>query len=421
MNSSNSYINKIKSSYSLKSIASFLISNRKLQIFKYNKKLRKKLDIPQISYDKYLLLKKIYKKIKKEQKLKCYYNYKDYSILFLLNKIKNKANKNEIIKEFFTDIYEQYSKEIEVFIDVTKINYNKFEDFISIKAPFKLILKYDPTNLNPNIEKKVIKILEKSNIIKGLKLYKDQENKTHFGYAFLNKLEEFENLEYLRINPEIFDYVDLSKNNFKSMKIISFNLIRYIDFFNYYKNYVKKNVENLTIEFPHEYDFSGVRAKKIKLINYENLRTLKLKSLPKACVIDKITLESINHLHILYTDILYKNTIVNFKNLKSFFICGVSFSKLFEFTEDFSFLSNLEVLGIETKPCKLFYQILKNSTNIKELHLLHSDYYNPEDSDFEDENKDKYDIDSEEEEEVIRLMEKEDIVKILEIINSIKM
>jgi len=62
MNSSNSYINKIKSSYSLKSIASFLISNRKLQIFKYNKKLRKKLDIPQISYDKYLLLKKYIKK-----------------------------------------------------------------------------------------------------------------------------------------------------------------------------------------------------------------------------------------------------------------------------------------------------------------------------------------------------------------------
>lgn len=141
MKSSNSYINKIKSSYSLKNIASFIKSNRKLNIFKYNKKIRKKLEIPQISYDKYLYLKKIYKKIKKEQKLKCYYNYKDYSILLLLSKIKNQTTKTEIIKDFFTDIYEQYSKEIEVFIDIAKINYNKFEDFISIEAPFKLILK----------------------------------------------------------------------------------------------------------------------------------------------------------------------------------------------------------------------------------------------------------------------------------------
>ena len=150
-------------------------------------------------------------------------------------------------------------------------------------------------------------------------------------------MKEFENLEYLRIDPEILDDTDLSKNNFKSLKIIPFNVYRYIEFFKYQKKFIKNNIEELIIEFPYEYDFSGERAKKLKLINFENLRTLKLKSLPKTCVIDKITLESINNLQILYSDILYKNTSVNFKNLKSFFMCGVSFSKIFEFTEDFSF------------------------------------------------------------------------------------
>jgi len=415
MNSSNSNINKIKSSFSLKNIASFLISNRILNIFKYNKNLRKKLEIQQISYDKYLYLKKVYKKIKKEQKLKCYYNYKDYSILFLLNKIKNKETKTEIIKEFFIDIYEQYSKEIEVFIDTSKINYSQFKDFISIEAPFKLILKYDPSNLNPIIEKKVIKMMEKKNIIKGFKLYIDQTKSTFFGCNFLNKLKEFENLEYLRIDPEIFDDVDLSKNTFKSLKIIPFNLNRYIDFFKYKKKYINNDVEELIIEFPDEYDFTRERGKKLKLINYENLRTLKLKSLPNACVIDKITLESINNLHILHTDIIYKNISVNFKNLKSFFMCGVSFSKIFEFTEDFSFFSNLEVLGIEAKPCKLFYKILKNSNNIKELHLLYSSYFNAEDSDFEEEIEEE-----EDEEEHLKIIKKEDTVKILEILINYK-
>ena len=72
-------------------------------------------------------------------------------------------------------------------------------------------------------------------------------------------------------------------------------------------------------------------------------------------------------------------------------------------------------MGIEIKPCKLFYQILKNSKNIKELHLLHSNYYNAEDSDFENEKE----IESEEEEDM-KIIEKEDIVKILEIIISYK-
>lgn len=416
MNSSIPNINKIHSSYSLKIIASFLKSNRKIKLFKYNKKLRQRLEIPQISYDKYLLLKKIYKKIKKEQKLKCYYNYKDYSILLLLSKIKNKTTQAEIIKDFFIDIYEQYSKEIEVFIDITKINYNKYEEFISIKAPFKVILKFNPTNLNPNIEKKAIKIMEKKNIIKGLKLYTDQSNNTKFGNSFLNTLKEFDNLEYLRTDPEILEYADLSKNSFKSLKIVAFNIYSFTDFFDYHKKYIKKNIENLVIEFPYENSFSRERGKKLKLINFESLKTLKLKSSPKACVIDKVSLESLNSLKILYTDILYKNTLVHFKNLKSFFICGVSFSKILEFNEDFSFFSNLEVLGIEAKPCKIFYQILKNSKNIKELHLLYSNFYNADDSDFEEE----IGIEEEEEEGNDKIIKKEDIVKILDIIISYK-
>ena len=49
---------------------------------------------------------------------------------------------------------------------------------------------------------------------------------------------------------------------------------------------------------------------------------------------------------------------------------------MFENTEDFSFLLNLEILKIEYKPNKIFYKILENSKNIKELHLLEHDESN---------------------------------------------
>ena len=166
MKHSHSSLNKINSSYCLKNIVSYIKNNNiKLRLFKYNKNLREKLDISNYSYEKYILFNSIYEKIKETEKIKCYYNYKGKSIINLI-KYNDEKIRNKIIEDFFLDIYQIYSKEIEVFIDVKKIKLETFKNFILIKSPFKVVLKIHLNSFDENIEK-LKEIIENKNIIKG--------------------------------------------------------------------------------------------------------------------------------------------------------------------------------------------------------------------------------------------------------------
>ena len=329
-------------------------NNTKLRLFKYNKNLREKLNINNFSYEKYILFNSIYEKIKLNKKIKCYYNYKGKSIINLI-KYNDEKIKNKIIEDFFLDIYQIYSKEIAVFIDVKKIILETFKNFILIKSPFKVVLKIHLNSFDEDIEK-LKEIIENKNIIKGFKFCcKDWDDLCElYGYdeSFINKFPKFNNLEYISIPIELINKIDFSKNKFKFIKLIFFYYDEYNDFLTkWIKKYLTKNLEGLILKFIKE-DISfesEKKIKKLKLHNFSNLRILKLKGLPNECLINTNTLQTINNLDITSTNIIYQNSPIYFKNLKSLCINGISFNRMFENTEDFSFLLNLEILKIEYK------------------------------------------------------------------------
>ena len=385
----------IHSKSNLKLILSHIFYKKQLIFFQNSKEFQKLLGINIFSYQKLYIFNSVHFKII-DDKIELDYSNVNRTSCSLLDLLKNKGIKNtneqkEILKKYFLDIYNEYSKNIYINID-QYITYNEFLILTSIKAPIKIKLTFDLDYTDD-----IMQILDNKDKINIIKIENYEENDDDIDY--LKKINELNNLEEISFPCELFselvdnNFKNIFKNNFKVFEAVTpyeHNLIKFCSTFEKIKSILNKNknLDTLKFKMDDEYPKKNLDAK-INLNNMLKIRKLELDRLYINCQMNKQFANNLTDLLINHSYIYNKDKL-KFPNLKKLCIEDI---RLYKLLIDYSSLLNLEYLSVELlyyKDYTYLLKLLNSSINLIELkiYFIFDGSYEDSDSNDSDSNND---------------------------------
>ena len=362
---------KIHSRFIISLIFSYLTKKKEMEIVKYNKELKLKLDIGIHNYIFY----QIYSKNKlKDSKDKIFFDFNDNknqnSLYYLIDKkIGDIKRKEQILTNFFNDMSKRKSNiYINYFTNGDSYSLDQFKFLISFNSIIKIILQIDLScfileNENDKDYKtkiEILKILDKKDIIFGIdfSLISPPKEDRRFQNNILVIINNIvKNVQYVKLPCRlIINLVDKQllsflENSFKKVEI-------YIDNIKYFSYFLSKFIEIIQYILEIEeliikngnlyYDLQNFRKINLNISEIQALKKLVLHNLGCQIEFETKISKRLLFLDVSNVSIHYSSKLVEFSNLNKLIIKDACLVEILNIKKvDFKSFLNLEHLIID--------------------------------------------------------------------------
>ena len=389
-------LEKIKSSFILKHIFNCLADKKELEILKYNKELKSKLNIGFHNYIFYKFYSKI-KSINSKTQLILDYN-KSTNVNSLYNlidlKIKNIKTKEEILTNFFNDISKKNNNIcINYFINDDSYSLNQFKFLISFNKKIKIILHIDYLSCfhaSDNSNKiyknqiEILKMIDKKDTIYGIdyNLNRLPDSDLNCDNNFLNIINNIlKNTKFVKIPCKLImnlinkQIISFFENNFKKFEIHIDNNVTLLNFRKILNEIIQflLDTEELIIKNNSPGYISDGNKAYINFCEIKNLKKLILHDLYSELIFSSKFCERLLFLNLQNVDINYSSELIKFPNLNTLIIKNTCLINILNIKDiDFESFSHLEHLDIDIDCLSCFIilnKLIKYSTNLIEFDI----------------------------------------------------
>ena len=393
------FAKKIHSRFIIRLIFSYLNEKKELEIVKYNKELKTKLDIGIYKYIFYQIYSKS-KLIDSKDKIIIDFNdNKNQNSLYNLidKKIKNMKRKQQILTNFFNDIFKRNPDiYINYFTNNDSYSLNQFKFLISFNPIIKIILQIDLScfileNRNDKDYKtkiQILQIIDKKDIIFGIDfgLNSPPKEERSFQNNILNIINNaIKKVKYIKLPCKLIidlinkQYLSFFENNFLKFEI-------YIDNINYFSFFLSIFIEIIQFYLETEeliikngnlyYDLYNFRKANLNISEIKSLKKLVLYNLGCQFEFESETTKRLFLLDVSNVSVHYSSKLVKFSNLNTLIIKDTCLGEILNIKKiDFKSFSNLEclIIDIHCLSCLIILnELIKYSLNLIEFDISYA-------------------------------------------------